>query len=792
MKLTLDKALQKGTEAQKAGRVKEAKGYFISILKDDPKHPDVNHKMGLLAIGVGEVKQALPFFETALEIDPQRAQFWISYIDALIKLNRNEDARSLLNEVKSNGLEDEGFNKLDAELSRVTQGGDHGLCNTLFDKATQLREKGEFTQAINILKDGLSRFPKNSNFLAFLSLCYILNDQLEDAVVQLDKAKEVDPDNATVSWNEVRLLLKKNNVSEALTLARKANERFPDDIEGMGILGSCLRANGNISESLKFLNKAIEQNDNYAEAFINRGLIRLTLKDKHNALEDLERAHQLKPYIKQIWNLLIKLKIEFKHFEDTILIINKILEIDPKNADSFASMALCHQNLYEFEAAISAYNKAISLRPNFFEAYYNLGVAFRDKGELDKALAACSKAISIKPDYAAAYNNMGIILKDLGKFEEATEAYNKAISIKPDYAEAYFNIANIFKDLGKFEEATEAYKKAISIKPDYAAAYNNMGIILKDLGKFEEATEAYNKAISINPDYAEAYTNAVEILKTSDPKIKKSHSLFDADKQIKQIGVELIEASLDQEIINIMLKALNCLGTTGSCHKTSLSQIYKHTGEDLNCIRHMSIFNEKRIIPEFCFGCIKVQVEVDTFIDLIKLTSLFYKLDLNENLITKTMIELRPKVSGFYKGFIYCRGLKQAQNVKNLLDVHLRNLFKDRVHSKIKRGCTEYSWQFPKYGELPGGFETMSEYPKEWKSVEDAYDKNMFTESKKNIVPSINGFCLSDFYIIQNWIDYAKGLDDHSCESFKDVPIAYEETYKAAVLRKTKFNNIFS
>ena len=53
-----------------------------------------------------------------------------------------------------------------------------------------------------------------------------------------------------------------------------------------------------------------------------------------------------------------------------------------------------------------------------------------------------------------------------------------------------------------------------------------------------------------------------------------------------------------------------------------------------------------QIIPEFCFGCFKVQVELTTFIDLVKLTSLFYKLDFEEDLTKKTMIELRPNISG--------------------------------------------------------------------------------------------------------------------------------------------------
>ena len=50
MELTLDQALQKAVEAHKSGRVQEADQYYTAILKVNPKHPDANHNMGVLAL----------------------------------------------------------------------------------------------------------------------------------------------------------------------------------------------------------------------------------------------------------------------------------------------------------------------------------------------------------------------------------------------------------------------------------------------------------------------------------------------------------------------------------------------------------------------------------------------------------------------------------------------------------------------------------------------------------------------------------------------------------------------
>ena len=103
MELTLDQALQKGVEAHKAGKVQEADRYYTAILQANPKHPDANHNMGVLAVGVGKPEEALPFFKTALEVNQTIAQFWLSYIDALIKLDRMADAKAVLEQAKSKG-----------------------------------------------------------------------------------------------------------------------------------------------------------------------------------------------------------------------------------------------------------------------------------------------------------------------------------------------------------------------------------------------------------------------------------------------------------------------------------------------------------------------------------------------------------------------------------------------------------------------------------------------------------------------------------------------------------------
>ena len=106
MGITIDQALQKAVAAHKDGKFQEADRLYTAILTSQPEHPDANHNMGILAVGVGKAERALPFFKNALKVNPKIEQFWYSYIDTLIQLNRFDEVKRALEEAKKVQLEE--------------------------------------------------------------------------------------------------------------------------------------------------------------------------------------------------------------------------------------------------------------------------------------------------------------------------------------------------------------------------------------------------------------------------------------------------------------------------------------------------------------------------------------------------------------------------------------------------------------------------------------------------------------------------------------------------------------
>ena len=86
MEITLDQALQQAVDAHREGNVQEAERLYLAILQAQPDHPDANNNLGILTIGLGKTEAALPLFKKALEANPDIEQFWLNYVDCLIKL----------------------------------------------------------------------------------------------------------------------------------------------------------------------------------------------------------------------------------------------------------------------------------------------------------------------------------------------------------------------------------------------------------------------------------------------------------------------------------------------------------------------------------------------------------------------------------------------------------------------------------------------------------------------------------------------------------------------------------
>ena len=340
MELTLDQALQKGIEAHKAGKAQEADRYYTAILKANPKHPDANHNMGVLAVGIGKVQEALPFFKTALEANDSIAQYWLSYIDALIKIDRIGDAKAALDQAKSKDANGDGFDQLEQRIKLApsenssAQDPSQEELKSLINLYTQRQYQETLTQAYKLLK----KFPRSFTLYNIIGVTNHSSGKAQDAVQAYKKAISIKPDFAEAHNN----------------------------------LGLVLKDQGKLDEALEVYNKAIAIKPYFAEAHNNLGLVLMDQGKLHEALEVYYKTISIRPdYANPYYNLGNALKNEGQ-LDEAIEAYKKAVSIKPNYAEAYNNLGNALQDQGRFREAMEAYNKALSLKPDYAGAHRQL------------------------------------------------------------------------------------------------------------------------------------------------------------------------------------------------------------------------------------------------------------------------------------------------------------------------------------------------------------------------------------------------------------------------------------
>ena len=377
----IDDTLQAAITAHEQQDFSNAINNYQTVLNGDPNHAEANHRFGILSIQLGQIESALIFLQTAINVNPNIHEYWVPFIDALIRLDRLSDAEIVLDQASSLGHDQEIFSKLSHNL-KVKKSANKEAAGI----------KPDFAEACNSEGSALQEQGK-----------------LEEAIEAYNKALAIKPDFAEAYYNIGSALQEQGKLEEAIEAYNKALAIKPDFAEAYYNIGSALQEQGKLDLAVEAYRKFLFIKPDYVDAYINMGSVLQEQGKLDEAIEAYKKAISLKP-----------------DFAEAFYNVGGALHVQGK-----------------FEEAMEAYKKAISIKPDFAELYLNMGVTLQEQGKLEKAIKAFSKAISIKPDFAEPYLNISIALQEQGKLEEAIEACNKALIIKPNYAVAHHYLSTM-------------------------------------------------------------------------------------------------------------------------------------------------------------------------------------------------------------------------------------------------------------------------------------------------------------------------------------------------------------
>jgi tetratricopeptide (TPR) repeat protein len=465
MELTIEQALQQGVAAHKEGKLEEAERLYRAILQSQPAHPDANHNLGVLAVSVNKAEAALPLFKTALEANPKIEQFWLSYIDALIKENQFENVKLVIEQAKTQGVAEEKLNTLEAQLPFETQIQNVNSANPPQERLSSLLEcyqTGQYGDAEKLAVSITQEFPQHQ-----------------------------------LGWKVLGALLKQTGrVIDSLTAMQKYLDLAPQDAEAHSNLGNTLQELGRLDDAEKSCRQAIALKPDLAEAHINLGNTLQELGRLDEAEKSCRQAIALKPDLAEAHSNLGNTLQELSRLDEAEKSCRQAIALKPDLAEAHNNLGVTLQELGRLDEAEASYTQAIGFKPDYAEAHNNLGNTLKELGRLDEAEASYTQAIALKPEYALAHYNFGITLQELGRLDEAEASYTQAIALKSDYAEAH----RMLTSMKKFDVQDEQYSKMLELYlneeiSEEQRCHINFGLAkaCEDLGNFEQAYTHYGE-----------------------------------------------------------------------------------------------------------------------------------------------------------------------------------------------------------------------------------------------------------------------------------------------------------
>jgi len=159
---------------------------------------------------------------------------------------------------------------------------------------TELLKQGKLVEAAAAFKQALEADPSHAGAHNNLGVTYERRGH-EGAQAEFERAIELQPDFTQARFNRARLLMRKEQVAEAVAELRRTLQFDPDHVGALNMLGMALGRQQKFVEAQTYLERAVRLDPNHAEAHSNLGAAYAGQGRLQEAVTQFEAALQINP-----------------------------------------------------------------------------------------------------------------------------------------------------------------------------------------------------------------------------------------------------------------------------------------------------------------------------------------------------------------------------------------------------------------------------------------------------------------------------------------------------------------
>ncbi|MFB3778055.1 MAG: tetratricopeptide repeat protein [Bryobacteraceae bacterium] len=292
------------------------------------------------------------------------------------------------------------------------------------------------------------------------------------AIEYYKAAMKADPTAAIVSEELAGLYIQAGKVRDAVTEIEDRLKKDPNAVDARRVLARL-----------------------YARLIGDPQTNRVNEEMLKRAIEQYRKIVEIDPKDVDSWLLLGRL---FRVSQDSVeseKAFQKVLSLEPENEEALTELALVYSSLGDNRRAIDLLKKVADRNPNR-RTLTTLAGAYEDLRDFTGAVQVLRRALELEPDNLELKRGLAQDLLYAGNLDEALQAYTEVAADDPKDAQAFLRISQIHRRRRDFTRAREALEAARKLQPDDVEIRYSEVTLLEEEGKHSEALDAMKQLLA--------------------------------------------------------------------------------------------------------------------------------------------------------------------------------------------------------------------------------------------------------------------------------------------------------
>ena len=360
-------------------------------------------------------------------------------------------------------------------------------------EAKLLLQKKQFSNALAITSNLLTRYPDNIEALYLTAVCQRYLQQPQQALATLNTLKSYHPNYARV-YQEEGHNYRLSNSQAAISAYEKAVQLNAALIASWKNLNELYRAEGQIWSADHAQNQ-VDYWSGMPQALVS--VSSLINEDNVVKAEEICRFFlKTQPKHTEAMRLLAAIGVKHKVLDDAEFLLESCLHFDPE----FHQARLDYVNvLHKRQRYEKALEQALLLRsksPN--DVRYQMAVANESQavGEFNQAIHIYREILNQLPDNSGVLIMLGHAYKTVGETDNAVAAYQKAGACQENFGDAFWSLANLKTYSFSADEITTMQAREQASDTPFEDRFHlsfALGKAFEDAGDYSQAFSYYAK-----------------------------------------------------------------------------------------------------------------------------------------------------------------------------------------------------------------------------------------------------------------------------------------------------------